>query len=132
MGLTSSERVRAKIHRILKKMPRFEAFAREVSLPDGFETEDTLLGVYHNDESRFDVWIGVNALHFWQETWQSVAYAQLVKVSIHQTNTADKHSAVGVVMETQAGSSHVLRIDGGTERFRDAWEFLRFLMRVRD
>ena len=38
----------------------------------------------------------------------------------------------GLMLDLADGSQATVPVSGGTERARDAWEFLRFVMRVTD
>lgn len=97
--------------------------------------KEKLIGIYHNRGNAQDdmIFVAEAGLAFKEDTqWIYVAYAQIDKVDagLSDSSSFNKSSLNGLLLQTKAGKKIWLPIDGGNEKFRDAFEFMRFLDRV--
>lgn len=130
MAVTHRERVLARAHRTLKPMSRYQTATTNTVLPDGFQPDDELLGIYRNDSNVTDVMIAVQAIYIHEGEWIPLPYGSIQKATVVQHSPDDKRTAYGVTVQLNSGSRHFVPVNGGNERFRDAWEFLHYLNRV--
>ena len=127
---TSGPRVRA--YRILKKMKRFEWFevasaVRPADLP--LERGESALGAYVNTPGSLTdtVIVTDRALLVCRgSTWGRTAYSRMATADVE----GPRDDAHGLVIRLKDGAAISIPVRRGRGRFRDAWEFLRFVDRV--
>jgi hypothetical protein len=88
------------------------------------------MGIYDNsiDKSRDVILVTDRGIHtFLQEVWSSFDYDQVVEIT-----TPTNKAAEGLSIRLKSGELFWLPVRGGKGRFRDIFEFLRFLDRVVD
>jgi hypothetical protein len=121
----------ARAHRILDALKSWHS---EPPLPAAFEasqlgTEEQAIGWYDNGAKASPVIVTSTALWVRSEkAWCSIPYSRISQVE--GPGEADPRDASGVFVELFDSSRLEIRILGGDARFRDAWEFMRFLLRV--
>ncbi len=121
--------------RILRPLMNYQEFYEHIiDLPTyledlHLEESEQLIGIYENQPSKKDYCIVVTnfGLHFFeQEDWKHVKYEQFVKNSIAE----DKEKADGLTLHLTSNKRINLTILGEQGKFRDSFEFLRFLNRT--
>jgi hypothetical protein len=130
-----NERVIARAHRILKRLPRYRSvvgtagpmlpWVQELSLPTG----EVLIGVYENvpGEPTESIAITDRGLHVFRNgTWEFVGYEQIDRIE----TPSGKAGVEELVVHLLSGKVSRIPVRGGRERFHDAFEVLRFLDRV--
>ena len=127
--------LKSRVHRILRGLPSFRSTAdATVALPDGYEGHrladgEQVLGLYTNtaDDHREDILVTTHGLHLGPSgQTKFIAYQQISHVDTLQP----KHPLSTLRLHLESGEVMDLPIAGGHDRFRDAWEFMRYLDRV--
>ena len=127
-----SELIESRAFRILFKLVRFNQkknnlFTDEIPL----RINEKILGAYENypNKKKEIVIVTDSALHIYHKSaWSSIYYEQISCVetpSKHEKRLIEK-----LDLRLKSGAVETIPVRGGIERFRDAWEFLRFLNRV--
>lgn len=128
-------KVASRVHRILRGMERFAYFSESVEIPDGLPGSAGIpIGVYFNEVSSLDgsIVITDSAVVLNEKSgWVSVPYRSIAKVVIPYSSAARLSEVRHLILNLLDGSSFILPVKGGTDRTADAYEFARFLDRVR-
>ncbi|MEO1022705.1 MAG: hypothetical protein AAFW89_09175, partial [Bacteroidota bacterium] len=99
-----------------------------------YEHNEDLIGVYFNEPSQpyFSIGVFERGLLFWDGNLQIGSHFRFVKYqSIKDYETPKyKHTASYIGLKLDNGEVAVLPILGGKGKFRDVFEFQRFLVRV--
>ncbi|HYF65672.1 MAG TPA: hypothetical protein VD886_22780 [Herpetosiphonaceae bacterium] len=114
-------------YRILSRMETFSARTEEW-FSDDILPEDSILGVYLNTVSKNKILIGSKALYYGDDDWVTVKYVDIDGIAIEDSKT--KHTADTLLFFLIDGTIQRMCVDGGDTKFRDAYEFLRFVRRV--
>lgn len=134
-------------HRILKRLRHYRPvpsaaaadLIRQAHPP--LQPGERLLGIYENvpGELNNSLWVTDRAVHVRADAeWCSVAYAAVERLDARQSATrlsgaaVDKHQVDGIAARLSSGETVWLPVLGGHDRLRDAWGFLRFLMRAQE
>jgi hypothetical protein len=93
------------------------------------QERETLIGVYENvigaqDESIVITDVGLRLSHHGE--WLFIDYRQIERV----VGPPDKQNVDGLTVHLVTGAIVQIPVRGGADKFRDAFEFVRFLMRV--
>jgi hypothetical protein len=125
-----SMNVQSRAHRILKQLSAYEDWTD--ATPDvafRLHDEENLIGVYHNSskKSEENILITDRRLIFRDV---HLSFDEITSCDIPGTGSQEKQNADRVTVTLGKGRTVDLPITGGTERFRDAFSFLRFLDRV--
>lgn len=131
-------RVASRAHRILKRLENYQSLfgAADEDIPNNISgialaPGEQLIGVYYNmpDERREPIVVTSEGLHVLsKEGWQRVEYRQMRDVG--PPVDEEKTQVMSLSITLQDGNTFALPVKGGRGNFRDAWSFLRFLMRV--
>jgi hypothetical protein len=120
--------------RILRYMDRFAFFSESVEVPDGLPSSSgSPVGIYFNAESSLDGAIVVTDSSLVlneRSDWVLIPYRSIDKVVI-PTFSVLPGEVRHLILNLSSGSSFTLPVKGGTDRTADAYEFARFLARVR-
>lgn len=128
--------VQSRLRRTLAKLSRFEVMEPSMrgvtiaSCPPLLPDEE-VLGVYHNQgsTSHEDVYVTSLGLRMASATgWRTILFADITEVVL--PHVEDKDIVDTLHIRLRGGSMVSVLVRGGTKRFRDAWEFFRFLQRV--
>jgi hypothetical protein len=124
----------SRVKRILRHMDRFAFFSESLEIPDGLPgSVGNPVGVDFNIEASFDgaIVITDSSMVLGEGSgWVSIPYRSIDKVII-PTSFGLKGEIRHLVLSLSDGRSVILPIQGGTERTADAFEFARFLARVK-
>lgn len=98
--------------------------------PPEFRSGEEMIGAYRDMVGSGDhVVVTSVGLHVWSpDGWRMIPYRNIGEVVVPHSEDSDLVETLYLRMRD--GSKHGIPIRGGTGRFRDAWEFLRFLQRV--
>jgi hypothetical protein len=127
--------VASRARRILKHLNSYrEVSESSLNLPSGLREVplregETILGIYANSLSMLEESIVVTnlGLHVYRHTqWESIDYSQIRSIE----TPPDKYETTQLMIQLQSDRVTNIPIRGGEGRFRDAFEFLRFLDRV--
>lgn len=130
--------LRSRIHRILLPMANFQSISNVDSPIHGdlqaLRQGETLLGIYSNTPKKLEesVWITTRGLYIFRGDQRDVVdYSDMMDVRVPDMPNDQK-----LLVDTLLVSTHTVEvtvpIKGGEGRFKDVWQFLRFLLRVRD
>ena len=135
MNITQA--VKSRSHRTLSHLQSF----RDVGLLTdqatkslqgiAFQGDEALIGVYENNPGKLDELIAVTTrgLRIHQAgDWRFYPFEVIDEVTV--TSEAGKREADALALTLSGGQQVILPIRGGDERFRDVWEFSRFLART--
>lgn len=130
--------LRSRIHRILLPMASFQPISN-VDSPSydhlqSLRQGEILLGIYYNAPAELEgaVWITTRGLYVLRGDQREVAdYSEMIDVRVPDMPRDQKLSVDTLLVSTRTAEITV-PIKGGEGRFRDVWQFLRFLLRVRD
>jgi hypothetical protein len=128
--------IKSRAHRILRRLDNYHPISDvpvslssrvdEVPLAD----DEELIGIYLNSTESCDalIFVTTRALHILASgAWRRLAYQD---VEVIETSSAeDKHRLKVIRAVTGEGVVDV-PVTGGHGRLRDAWPFVRFLLRV--
>lgn len=92
---------------------------------------EEVIGIYRNGSpaNSEDILVTSEGLRLGMpRTWDLVPYARLAEVIL--PHAEDKDVVDTLRLRLTDGEMRELPVHGRTARFRDAWEFLRFLQRV--
>ncbi len=128
-------KVKTRVTRILKPLVNFRTI-KDGSLPVfpslpelAFKEGEDCYGVYENLSAEADEAVVVTnlGLHFCREQkWEFIDYRQIKEVEI----ASPKETVDELLVHLTNQESVLLPIRGGKGRFRDAFEFMRFIDRV--
>jgi hypothetical protein len=94
-------------------------------------SDEEILGVYQNPEEYGGEWVLVTTRRL--VVGRSNAEREIGFVDVESVEgPTDKSARDGVRVRTREGSIIFLPIRGGEGRFRDAFEFMRFVMRAKN
>ena len=99
------------------------------------KAEGQCLGYYSNDSNRAEDLVAVTEVGLcWQGRGEPafVRYTDIEAAKVHLTKADDLVSADGLSFVLSSGGNAFVTILGGTDKFKDAFEFLRFVDRVRE
>lgn len=120
-------------HRILRRLGSFHSDIEKLEIEQQVRQivrqEDTLIGVYENVNTKDSQYIVIGLLGLYilfERQWRFIKYSDIKSLEVPGQKTA----ATGLLLTLLSGEEVWLSIDGGNERFRDVFEFLRFLNRV--
>jgi len=134
--------VKSRAYRTLKRFENFtsnkkecEKFLSEVDKELYVHKED-LVGVYFNEPTKpyFSIGIFERGLLFWDSNIKvdnNFKFINFRNIKDHKTSEY-KHTASYIKLILESGEMAVLPILGGKGKFRDVFEFQRFLVRVLD
>jgi hypothetical protein len=110
------------VQRCSRQMPKF--FGADACSASNFITEEVPLGLYRNQDSDDVVFtsLGLRCGKRPLISYQLIADARVI---------GDKQAASQIELSLTTGESERVTFDGGNERFRDVWEILRLLDRIR-
>jgi hypothetical protein len=131
--------VAQRAHRILRKMSRCRYLAGGATesppwLPSAeLGAGERWLGVYENAPGDSAEAVGVTNWGLWLNeagNWRRVRYDAILcsRPAPPVLTGADKMGVTGLALDLVDGSQATVPIRGGTDRTRDAWDFLRFVM----
>ncbi len=132
--------VKSRAHRTLRNFNNFtsdpeecEKFLSEVDLAL-YEHKKDLVGVYFNEPSQpyFSIGVFERGLLFWDgnsKVGNHFKFINFKRIGDHKTPKY-KHTASYIELKLDNDEIAVLPILGGRGKFRDVFEFQRFLMRV--
>lgn len=127
--------VESRVHRILQPLARYRQIRAEDGRPScpypTMRVNERLLGMYDNCPGEADGVIVVTNMGFHLQScgnWISIYFDQLSHVETPAVD--EKMSVERLQVVLKSGERVTIPIRGGTESFRDAWEFVRFLNRV--
>jgi hypothetical protein len=128
-----SASVRSRAHRILAKLETFQVLDRHESsdLVPGWLPGEEAIGRYRNhtgtpDDDLLVTTMGVRTRS--GGTWPLVPFSSIEHVAL--PHSEDKEVVDSLRLRLRDGRRVELPVRGGSGKFRDAWEFLRFLNRV--
>ena len=128
--------VRSKVHRVLRALPSFRACERWAdaahlaSLRVPLRSEESLLGYYENQPGSVEEVILVTDQGLYvrdAQAWSSTRYEDIAGA---KWLGARKTDATGIELLLESGETLTVPVRGGDDRFRDAFEVLRFIDRV--
>lgn len=137
--LDQQQVIRSRAHRILKRMTNYTSFDVDSAILDNLRTErielptnDELLGIYTNapDEFRALIIISTLGIRIFEDAWLFISYAEISDVSVPLSEEVGKLQANTLLLELASGDTKTLLIKGGDAKFRDVWEFSRFMNRA--
>lgn len=125
----------SRVHRILSSLPAFHGAgtkrATEIAVQLGMPLNGDVLGFYENTANApidvVAVCITGIRLHL-GDAWHSVPFRTIR--AAQPPNVGDVRDASAIRVLLHSGEELSIPITGGTDQFRDAWEFLRFMQRV--
>ena len=130
--------VRSRMHRILKRMPKFREISERSDLSILLATglmlsaSEEALGIYANDELSFSdaILFTTEGLYLHQnECWRRVLYSDIARPVL----PSSKREVTGFSLLLRDGTELHLPVTGSKDgRFYDAFEVLRFVDRVKD
>lgn len=122
--------VRSRAHRTLRALGCFsyieKASPAQINLLTGGEE---LIGIYRNPPApeSDEVYVTDRRLIVQKPAGgESVPYSQIARIETPQ----EKYAAEYLRVHLASGTAVHIPVRGGNGRFRDVWEFLRFLQRV--
>ena len=117
-------------HRILRKLEMYHILAGgDINIPDTITLPgDTIIGIYSNPGLDRKILVGSNAFYYQENTWIVIQYRDIYDAKIESSET--KHTANRLIFSLTDGSTQYMRVDGGGTKFRDIYQFLRFIRRV--
>lgn len=132
--------VKSRAHRTLRSFENFtfdmeecEKFLSEVDI-GLYEHKEDLVGVYFNEPSQpyFSIGVFERGLLFWDGNSKVGSHFKFVNFKNIEDHKAPeyKHTASYIKLILENGEIAILPILGGKGKFRDVFEFQRFLMRV--
>jgi hypothetical protein len=128
--------IESRVHRILRPLVTFKVLGewsqlqQLVETPSPLSDNETLFGVYENYPGLLDKIIVVTDVGMYLRErggWFGVRYADIVKAECGKTGKSETSE---IILFLSSGLQKSLPIHGGTDRFRDAFEVVRFLDRV--
>ncbi len=133
--------VASRAGRVLRKLPRYRDLIKDpapapawVAAVSPREQGEVRLGVYENVPEKADesVLVTTSGLYVGRAAgWDFVAYDDIDEVQTpHIEAPSDKVCFDAVTVRLKDGRQTNIPIRGGDGKSRDAWEFLRFLIRV--
>ncbi len=128
---TRQELVTSRVHRILKDLKLFRAIdMQNLDSSVRLRPSENVLGLYENNKSeRKDaLLITTHAIHILCEKGEKVVdFREINKV---ETPPSKEPPLEELTVQLKSGEQIKIPVRGGKENVRDAWEFLRFLIRV--
>ena len=135
--MSFEEILRSRVHRILKKVSRYQPvsdrYESQLKLEKYLLREgEEIIGAYENsDDIRKNIIITtIGILIFSGNGWKSIDYDHILRTNIQLDSNNDKRTAEKINFQLQSGAEVGILISGGDDRTRDAWSFLHFMMRV--
>jgi len=124
--------VSERVHRILRTMDSFRVGGGSTDDPafPVLADAERCLGIYRNTAGTLAGAIVVTdrgLLLQRSRGWEFIAYGDLAAVD---TEGSSKRRVSALMLTLQDGKRRRLPVAGGTDRFRDAFEWKRFLLRV--
>lgn len=128
--MKNKKEVRWRVYRVLRRLERFtedSGHGLAATAP-----KETILGEYENPEECSQRWLvvttdsSVYALSWDGSVLFCLPYECIRSLSVE----GEKRAASIIVVGLASGSFLRLEVCGGDERFRDIWQFHRFLRRV--
>ncbi len=129
----------SKAHRILNHLSNFHKFEEATSQASSklkeinLQEEETIIGFYENNpvEKESNVIVTNLGLHiFYPNEKEFISYRTIIKVEIPQD--MKKTRLDHFIVHLNNGDAKTILISGGHDRFRDVYEFVRFIDRVKD
>jgi len=125
--------VRARVTRVLDDMHLFQRVEDgDTRVPEEIQGQgSSVVGVYNyysKDKSK-TVWITERSIWWFDGSWQEVPYMSIEKMMLPQEKLGNDDC---LRVFTTDKSSHAVPIVGRHGRFRDIFEFSRFLQRTVD
>jgi hypothetical protein len=126
----------ARAHRILKPLTQYRSILGDLSNTPEYvkdvllKENEILIGVYENFPHGHDESIVITnfGLHYYiDKQWEFIPYNIITESKIQ---SPIKENVEEISLTLVSGKLVWLPVRGGQGRFRDAFEFLRFLMRV--
>ena len=132
--------VKSRAHRTLRNFENFtsdleecEKFLSEVDIAL-YEHKEDLVGVYFNEPSQpfFSIAVFERGLLFCDPELETTTSYKFVRFEDIEFSKTPKHkiTASNIKLHLKSGETAILPILGGKGKFRDVFEFQRFLMRV--
>jgi hypothetical protein len=137
MNLTQA--VKSRSYRTLRPL---QGFRQLDTLPEklkkqlesvAFDRDERPIGVYENHPGKLEELIVITTHALWVHrapAWIPYTFRNIEAVTV--PFETDKRDADSVLLTLSDGGQITLPVKGGNDRFRDAWEFSRFLSRVVD
>lgn len=128
--------VRSKVHRILRAIPSFSSCERWndaahlAQLGSPLRPDESLLGYYQDQPGRIDETILFTDQGLYVRETESWAAARYTDILSTDWLGSQKTEAAGIELRLASGETLTLPVRGGNDRFRDAFEVLRFMNRV--
>lgn len=129
--------VRSRAHRTLKSLNHYEDFSEKepsskIPLDEiNLDENEEIIGVYRNPGSS-DTNIAVTELGLRAKQangWSFIRFDDIEEATAHPP---DKHEADSILLLLRSGEEVAVPVTGKNGRFRDVFEFLRFLDRVKE
>lgn len=128
--------VRSRAHRALKSLNHYEDLSEkgppsEIALDEiNLNENEKLIGIYRNlGSSDTNIVVTELGLHTKQaDEWSFIRFNDIEEATAHPP---DKHEADSILLLLRSGAEVAVPVTGKNGRFRDVFEFLRFLDRVR-
>ena len=129
--------VRSRAYRTLRSLNHYEDLAEKEPLSKialgeiDLEENEKLIGVYRNPGSS-DTNIAVTELGLRAKEadgWSFIRFDDIEEATAHPP---DKHEADSILLLLRSGEEVAVPVKGKNGRFRDVFEFLRFLDRVKE
>ena len=136
MKMTFDEILRAREHRILRHIQRYQPFSgqsdRDLLTPVPMLEGERILGIYSNRESVVQLPIMVTSAGLRTLGPQSefIPYASMSSAKVRLGGETTKTNADTLVIHLRTGEDIELLVTGGHGQLRDIWGFDRFLLRV--
>jgi|WetSurMetagenome_2_1015567.scaffolds.fasta_scaffold602144_2 hypothetical protein len=129
----------SRTHRILNHLSNFHKFEESTSQMLSklneihLQEEEIIIGFYENNSLKMDENIIVTnlGLHiFYPNEKEFISYQSIIEVEIPRD--MEKTKLDHLIVHLNKGQVKTILISGGHDRFRDVYEFVRFIDRVKD
>ena len=129
--------IKSRAHRILHRLDGYHPVSEISSIPVSAWNEipravdEELIGYYINlgEEYKEVIVVTTRSLYILaNDKWHPIAYTDIQ--SVEPQAVEEKHNVNSLQLYIKTGGVVVIPVTGGRGRFRDVWQFLRFLSRV--
>lgn len=96
--------------------------------------DEILIGIYENVPKSLKNAVGISDKSLYVEQngkWVKIEFSKIKKIQ-SPDKSSDSKENLGVFVQYNDGKNLLIPVWGGTSRFRDVYEFTRFLMRVNE
>ncbi|MEO6907156.1 MAG: hypothetical protein ABI210_04625 [Abditibacteriaceae bacterium] len=132
--------IRSRATRILGRFENYQVLTLGDNTPlecaeMQIQCTEELLGIYtnHLDTEEGKIVVSDLGLHLYHSnTWRFIGYDQIRDITLPDYAMEHKELADALCLKMISGKLVVIPVSGGNGQFRDAFEFMRFLLRIID